>query len=434
MFLSADGAGSNDAAGHSIDVQKPSDNATVLAAFLFTTEAFDPIADGETIFEGTPITSDVCHSVSTGFLFACRAEITALIKDEIDAAPAGILSFTITESTNPSSASPNGQALLVVFDDPAQTGDKSIILLDGAQAFAGDSFAITLGEPIDPNAPGAQVDMGLGIGHGFQGSSQVSVIDVNGGRLTSSAGGQDDGIGENGALITVGGLGDSTDNPPDPDSSPNGDPRYDDELYSLLPFISATDGNISVFTENPSNDDIIFLAYFELSTQAILGEGIILTPGTATNPVGTNHTVTAQVVDDNGDPLVGVVVTFDVLSGPNSGTNGSAQSDASGNASFTYSGLGGPGVDQIIASFETSLGQTETSNVVTKEWVDVGPAVCDIDESGQVDILDIRAIAALRNTAANGPNDPADADGSGIIDVNDVRQCVLGCDNARCAQ
>ena len=42
-------------------------------------------------------------------------------------------------------------------------------------------------------------------------------------------------------------------------------------------------------------------------------------------------------------------------------------------------------------------------------------AVCDVDDDGDVDRLDIAAITAARNTAASGPDDPRDADGDGRI-------------------
>lgn len=62
--------------------------------------------------------------------------------------------------------------------------------------------------------------MSLGISYGFQGSFQYSTVTVNDRPMTTSAGGQDDGEEANGALITVGGVGDSPDNPPDPDAFP----------------------------------------------------------------------------------------------------------------------------------------------------------------------------------------------------------------------
>jgi cysteine-rich repeat protein len=79
--------------------------------------------------------------------------------------------------------------------------------------------------------------------------------DVNGARLTSFAGGSDDGFPQNGGLLTVGGYDDSNDNPVNPFGQ---DP--DDELYNLVPFLVEGDDDIEVQTVNPSNDDIIFFA------------------------------------------------------------------------------------------------------------------------------------------------------------------------------
>src|SRR5205823_3341594 len=126
-----------------------------------------------------------------------------------------------------------------------------------------------------------------------QQDNQYSLIDVNGQRLTSSAGGQDDGAGANGALITVGGIGDTNDNPP-PLVPPNGF-RTDDELYNLKPFVTNGTTHISVFTLNPSQDDNIFVGAFVVSANAIVNEGILLSPASATNDIGTTHTLTARV-------------------------------------------------------------------------------------------------------------------------------------------
>ena len=59
-------------------------------------------------------------------------------------------------------------------------------------------------------------------------------------------------------------------------------------------------------------------------------------------------------------------------------------------------------------------------------------AVCDVDDDGDVDRLDVQAVAAARGTPAL-PGDPADADGDGLITVGDARACVLRCDLPRCA-
>jgi hypothetical protein len=371
LSLSADGAGSNNAS-HIIQVEKPNASATVRSAFIMAASfcGANSIPDNSVSINGNPIAWN--DSVVNSFFFSVRADVTSTVKPVVDSAAAGRINFTVAENAA-NNGCIDGEALAVVFDDPLQTRDTTVILLFGGQAQGGDTFAITLAEPINPASASALADMGLGISFGFQPSGQFSIVEVNGHRVSTSAGGQDDGAADNGGLITVGGLDDSNANPPDPfatDTSCNNPPapRCDDELYSLLPFITANDTGISVFTQNPSGDDNIFFAYFNLSGAAIVGEGIVLSPTSATNPVGTQHTVTAKVTNGNGQPVSGALVTFDVISGPNQGATGTDTTDANGEATFTYTDNGGAGTDQIQASFLDSNEETKTSNTVTKEW------------------------------------------------------------------
>ncbi len=60
------------------------------------------------------------------------------------------------------------------------------------------------------------------------------------------------------------------------------------------------------------------------------------------------------------------------------------------------------------------------------------PQVCDVNEDGHVDRNDINAIFAARNTPA-APADLADANGDGVITVEDARICALRCTNPECA-
>jgi uncharacterized repeat protein (TIGR01451 family) len=92
---------------------------------------------------------------------------------------------------------------------------------------------------------------------------------------------------------------------------------------------------------------------------------VALSPATATNPVGANHTVTATVTR-NSVPQPGVAVGFGVVSGPNTGTVGGGTTGAAGTATFTYTSATA-GTDTIRASVvegETTI----TSNDVTKTW------------------------------------------------------------------
>jgi hypothetical protein len=286
--------------------------------------------------------------------------------------------------------------LLVIFSDPL-TFNKTIVILFGGLASGGDNYSITLATPIDPIAPGALLNMGLGIEFGFQGSEQYSIVNVNGQRLTTSAGGGDDAQGSiaNSSLITVGGLGDSNANPANPFALPTTH-TSDDELYSLLPFIDNTTLNILVNTSNPSNDDNVFLAYFEISGAAIIGEGILLTQEEDVNPVGTDHTVTAHVQDDAGGDLVGVMVTFTVISGPNAGETYQEVTDSEGHAYFTYTGDGGPGFDEIEACFINSSQEEECSNILQKEWVGDIPPVPLSNWALVIGIMLIIGFAILR--------------------------------------
>lgn len=93
---------------------------------------------------------------------------------------------------------------------------------------------------------------------------------------------------------------------------------------------------------------------------------IELTPATADNPVGTDHTVTATVKNSAGDPQAGVTVTFDVTAGPDTGATGTGTTDADGKAEFTYTNNENPGTDTIEASFEDN-GTTRRATA-TKTW------------------------------------------------------------------
>ena len=95
--------------------------------------------------------------------------------------------------------------------------------------------------------------------------------------------------------------------------------------------------------------------------------GITLSPASATNDVGQSHTVTATLTDLLGNPQTGILVTFTVTSGPNTGVSGTGTTDASGHATFTYTSVAA-GTDEIEACFLNQAGQELCSQVVTKEW------------------------------------------------------------------
>ena len=363
--LSADGIGSTNFSMN-IRVNKPSAQATVQKAFLISSATPNSsIANGCVTIAGVPINWDGTASVS--FFRNYWADVTAIVAPQINNFPSGISTLPITECN---SSVIDGEALLVVFNDPAAF-EKTIIIMSGAMNPAGDNFSVTLAQPIDPNQPGALLDMGLGIGFGFQssfGGGQTSHVSVNAQRITSAAGGEDDGAPSNGALITVGGIGDVNTNPANPFAAPT-NLRSDDELYSLLPFINNSTTSLNVTSYNPSGDDNIFLAYFLFSGAAIIGEGILLSQTSSSGEIGTDHTVKAVVLNSLGQPVVNRSVTFTITSGPNAGGTYSTNTNASGEAYYTYTGSSNAGTDNIQACFTNSQSQLSCSNTLSFEWL-----------------------------------------------------------------
>jgi hypothetical protein len=87
---------------------------------------------------------------------------------------------------------------------------------------------------------------------------------------------------------------------------------------------------------------------------------LVLTPATATNVVGSSHTVTATVTDAFGSPvLAGNTITFAVSGADTAG--GTAATNASGLATFTYTGIHF-GADVITASASPTVKDTAAKN------------------------------------------------------------------------
>lgn len=103
-------------------------------------------------------------------------------------------------------------------------------------------------------------------------------------------------------------------------------------------------------------------------------ETIVLNPGSATNPIGTQHTITATIKNEALEPIPDMVVSFEITSGPHDGVTGTDTTDAKGQAVFTYTGTL-EGTDIIEASFVDFHGRTITSSPATKTWDDTATAI-----------------------------------------------------------
>ncbi len=356
---SFDATSGSSTAGGNITVSVP-EGSTIEAVFLYASTFAPAQTLGVTLSNGSDslvVDDFVSLGTNNGFLTAYRADVTAFIDHVVG--DGGATPFEITAS-NLVGSSIDGFALVVVYSHP-DLAVSTIALLDGFSASSGDNFTVNFAEPIDLDDPEFSAVMSLGIGFGFQGSQQASQVDVNGARLTSSAGGQDDGLGDDGALITIGGIGDSIDNP-NPNSGPNNDPRQDDELYNLVPFLTDGDTTIEVDTLNPSGDDNIFFAAFILSSEAtITGDFPNGVPDNYAMLANTTLTVNAAggvlANDTDADGSVVSATQVDGISGgalafaADGSFSFTPPAGATGNFTFSYFATDNDGLN----SFETQV-------------------------------------------------------------------------------
>jgi hypothetical protein len=403
VYMSEDAIGTHDPAGGPVRVHKRDASATVQAAYLLA--AGIPgytIVNGDITLNGTSLSFPAANSAVNdlansggGPINSVWTDVTSIVKPVVDAAAAGNVSFTAAEP-NDTATSDNidGEILAVILQDPTLPADNTVSFEFGALNANGDTYSIGLAQPISLSNQNLAVTMSIGDSFGFQGppfssqNNQFSDISVNGAKLTSTAGGNDDSVCKldkpqdfascgDGTLITVGGIGDSTANPPDPNATlancAGGPPRCDDELYNLLPFVHNGDTSITVNTDNPSLNDNIFFTGFELdSAVAVVGAGATLSPASGESLLGTPYTLTTKVRDSAGNPVADQPVTFTVLSGPDEGLRQDATTDAAGSATFTYSGGAvtgaGFGQDVVQVSFSDPNENTVLSNTATVNW------------------------------------------------------------------
>jgi hypothetical protein len=258
---------------------------TVRAAFLYNVTVFggSPLSTQATL-GGVPVTLSLLSGTDPTLvnLQTYRADVTSIVAALVNGAP-GVTRIPVTAlTTSPQS---DGLALVVVFASAGLDPSQSVAILDGGQAGPTlQTTAFGLASPLDKSNPNFNAVLSLGIqfsdqdvvGHACGQNpsfAQFSTVDVNGARLSSCAGGADKGALMNGALITVGGVGDSTANPSDPFCQ-GGNPNCsttDDELYGIGGSLKQGDTQVRIATANPSNDDSIFLAILQLTAAICTG-------------------------------------------------------------------------------------------------------------------------------------------------------------------
>jgi hypothetical protein len=106
---------------------------------------------------------------------------------------------------------------------------------------------------------------------------------------------------------------------------------------------------------------------------------LTLSPSTTTLFAGQPVTETATLLDGSGLGLPNTTVTFNVTSGPDAGRTATAITNASGQASFTYT-PSSEGEDAVVASM-TTVG-TFASNATRVMWVDDAPGAWSSGDIG----------------------------------------------------
>jgi hypothetical protein len=245
--LSIDGFGSKSNSGY-LQADIPADS-TIKVAYLYAASVWYtpdnpvPIAFGVT-FNGNTLSRSSATTLTPNNNLATTVvwDVTDIIASSFTG---GLQNFSIVENNDTNGN--DGEVLVVAYSNSSTQGFTSIIL-DGELAPQGDTVQFDF----EPYTRGDFL-VSLAISNSRQPSDQYTEIDVTTNsttnrRLTSSAGGQDDGEMDPGALITAGGIDDNPANP-GPFDSPEDGPRIDDEYYNLAlgnsanpaPFISPGD-------------------------------------------------------------------------------------------------------------------------------------------------------------------------------------------------
>lgn len=255
--------------------------ATIEKAFLYSSlfSLGGSISAPSVTFEGTTYSGAAWTSLGqyqpqagpnpNFWLGAFRADVTAQVTTLAGGGSASLFSWAVNGETPTGNV--DGEVLAIVYSLPTES-TRTIAFLDGFSTSSGDVTTINFASPLTAGQladPGFEANLSLGIGFSTGGSQSSTVdIDIAGNRLTSAAGGADDGSIANGALITAGGIGDDPANPLDPNSTASAD----DELYTLDPFLSDGMSSFDILTRNPSLDDNIFFA--GLNVTAVAGVNV----------------------------------------------------------------------------------------------------------------------------------------------------------------
>lgn len=137
---------------------------------------------------------------------------------------------------------------------------------------------------------------------------------------------------------------------------------------TTVDFFSTLAPAANLFTDPTGNAVTQMLGVGPAVATPAAASSLVLTPSSASNPVGTTQTLTVTAKGAGNVPVSGAVVYFTIANGPNAGSPVPSVTDANGQATFTYTDAAGAGADVIQAA----IGNV-SSNTAQMTWTSPGP-------------------------------------------------------------
>jgi|GEM_PF-2251061 len=255
----ADACGTN-GANCPITIEKPAGATTVHRVYIYYAtiyqQATPPPANAVTLSGGGfgPAAINMTSiSTATPNTWVRYMDATGLLGAGLNAAPAGTnITYTSAEAAAHTSKI-DGVGIIVVWNNPTVLNSAVHVSIgcDNTGTLVTDNIITS---PINTGLPGFQATLGVGINFAVGDNTQRATLSINGTVIDTWAGGYDDGLLSNGALITLGGFGDSR-------------TANTDELYDIAPNITngSTMLTYSIITSTTHNLDYINAVYFEIT-------------------------------------------------------------------------------------------------------------------------------------------------------------------------
>jgi hypothetical protein len=342
---SAHGVGMRDTGGSgTITVGDIPAGSTVTHAYLYWAILDDnpnpAFANG--VFNGTPISGvsigtsdDPCWPVDTTFSF--RADVTGLVT------PGGNGAYLLTGFGSGSVTALNeGATLVILYTDPAALQNRDIVIYNGSDTIDDNVASVSTTMTIPPvgSPPNARTTYIVADGQAFTDTTLFNdnVIDTNGFQASDG-------------------------------------PLWDTDTFQaqIAPYVAPGDTTAKVGLARGTDCLVHVAQVFSATSQDILPLAVTLDPLADTNPVGTNHTVTATVTGFGGQPAEGETVVFEITGSVN--LTVACTTNANGQCSITYQGPPFPGADKIHAFVDENNSGTQdpgepfSTPDATKVWV-----------------------------------------------------------------